>query len=218
MNTFTLNHIHLAEAYARPFFERDHSGHDWDHIQRVRRTALFLCQEEKCENLYGVDLIALLHDAGDPKLHNTISQADDALKKIVSRLDLSADAGHFLIDSIKAVSFNGGHEKKLTGIEAAIVRDADRLDAIGAIGIARAFAYGGSRGSKLYDEEINIRHSMTEHEYRTNQSTSIHHFYEKLFKLKDRMITESGKKLAEDRHRYMEGFVKQFLKEWKGNI
>lgn len=218
MNSITLNHIQLAEAYARPIYERDHSGHDWDHIQRVRRTALFICQEEKCENLNGVDLIALLHDTGDPKLHKTISQAEEVLKKVVSRLTLPAETEHLLIDSIKAVSFNGGHEKRLPGIEAAIVRDADRLDAMGAIGIARAFAYGGSKGSRLYDEDIHIRHSMTEEEYRANQSTSLHHFYEKLFKLKDRMATESGKKLAADRHHYMEGFVRQFLIEWKGNL
>ncbi|PPA71763.1 phosphohydrolase [Jeotgalibacillus proteolyticus] len=210
------SHILLAEKNIRPFFERDHSGHDWDHIQRVRRTALFLCEKEGCSNFYTVDLIALLHDAGDVKLHPDENKAEQALKDAVLSIGLSGQLYEDIITAVQSVSFNGGNEKPLPSLEAAIVRDADRLDAIGAIGIARAFAYGGAKGAKLYDKDVMVRQTMSEKEYRAAPAATINHFYEKLFKIKDLMVTEAGKKEAIKRHKVMKSFVEQFLIEWKG--
>ena len=216
MNTINKQHILTAEAYVRPFFERDHSGHDWGHIQRVRRNALFICKQESCQNPQAVELISLLHDVSDLKLHETYEVGQNALEKVLKELSFTRETELLVKEAIVSVSFNGGHEKSLPCPEAAIVRDADRLDAIGAIGIARTFAYGGSRGAKMYDDEIRIRENMTEKEYRSETSTTVHHFYEKLLKLKNLMVTETGEKLAHERHQFMESYLKQFLKEWKG--
>ncbi|KIL47996.1 HD domain-containing protein [Jeotgalibacillus campisalis] len=208
--------IAAAENCIRPFFERDHSGHDWDHIQRVRRTALFLCRQEGHPNERAVELLALLHDVGDDKLYASNEEAQKALASVLSSLKLNASNEESLRQDIHCISFSGGHESKQLSKEAAIVRDADRLDAIGAIGIARAFTYGGLIGSKFYHEDISVRECMTKEAYRTEESTVINHFYEKLLKLKDLMVTDSGKKAAQLRHDYMQEFVTQFIKEWKG--
>ena len=216
MNSITVQHIEIAEILVRPYFELDHSGHDWDHIQRVKRTALFICQQENNRNQNAVELISLLHDVADPKLNDSYESGQDALNTVLAKLSLTKDIKQLLKESINSISFNGGHELDLPCPEAAIVRDADRLDAIGAIGIARTFAYGGSKGARMFDSTIKVREDMTEAEYRTGTSSSIHHFYEKLLKLKDLMITESGKELAKERHQFMEDYLKQFLKEWKG--
>ncbi|MDG5470581.1 HD domain-containing protein [Jeotgalibacillus sp. ET6] len=207
-------HIAAAENCIRPFFERDHSGHDWDHIQRVRRTALFLCKEEGCSDELTVDLIALLHDVGDDKLYSSQEEAQSALQSVLQQIQLDDEYLKFILEAVQCISYSGGCTQKQIPIEAAIVRDADRLDAMGAIGIARAFTYGGAIGSRFHDEKIQVRHEMTKEAYRTEKSTVINHFHEKLLKLKDLMLTDSGKKAANHRHKYMEEFVKQFLKEW----
>ncbi|KIL44137.1 HD domain-containing protein [Jeotgalibacillus soli] len=216
MNTITPQQLLKAEQFIRPFFERDHSGHDWHHIDRVRRTALFICEKECCNQKTAVELIALLHDVGDPKLHVTPKDGKNALNKVYSHIGLTIDVRKEMNEAIEAVSFKGGNETLLPSQESAIVRDADRLDAIGAIGIARTFAFGGSNGLPLYDPFIQPRQDMTEEEYRLNQSTTIHHFYEKLLKLKDLMVTQTGKELAMERHHFMKIFLNQFFKEWKG--
>ena len=216
MGKISSHHIKQAEVYTRPIYERDHSGHDWDHIQRVRKTALFLCQENPKADKAAIELIALLHDIGDPKIHNSSELGKKALQLAIDHLSLNSESKQELRDAIHSISFNGGHEKKLPSIEASYVRDADRLDAMGAIGVARAFVYSGHKGTKMFDDQSSFRTAMTEAEYRLQPSTPIHHFYEKLFKLKDLMVTEEGKKLAQERHQFMEAFVSQFLKEWNG--
>jgi len=162
-------------------------------------------------------MIALLHDIGDVKLHASKEKAERFIIEICKHLAFRPEEEKVIIASIASVSFNGGHEKALPCFEAAIVRDADRLDAIGAVGIARAFTYGGAIGLKMYEESDAVRERLTEEDYRKNQSSTITHFYEKLLKISGLMITITGKKLAKERHEYMEDFLEKFLKEWKGH-
>ncbi|MCA1054557.1 HD domain-containing protein [Rossellomorea aquimaris] len=207
---------HLIRALKQAFINEP-SGHDWHHLVRVRRNALMIADGEHITDTTIIELAALLHDVPDEKLVSSKREAEEKLKGYVSLLSLSDYEREKLNEIIFSISYKGGHEESLTSIEAMIVRDADRLDAIGAIGIARTFAYGGSRGQPIYDPDVGVRTDMTLDEYRNGKSTSIHHFHEKLLKLKDLMCTETGKNLAEERHTYMLGFLKQFDKEWNGH-
>ena len=192
-------------------------GHDWFHIERVYKNALLIAATEVCD-IEIVQLGALLHDIADSKFHN----GDEAIGPKTARAflegqNVSSETIDHVIAIIENISFKGGNVKrKFSSIELDIVQDADRLDAIGAIGIARTFNYGGFKNRALYHPEIAPNLSMTKEEYKNNEAPTINHFYEKLLLLKDKMNTPTGKQIAQERHRYMEGFLEQFYAEWEG--
>jgi uncharacterized protein len=198
-------------------FEGEGTGHDWYHIDRVRKVALKLAELEGAD-MEVVGLAALLHDIADHKFHdNDLSVGPAKARELIIEYGGSPELADRVSQIISETSYKGaGVETPVTSIESAVVQDADRLDAIGAIGIARTFAYGGSRNQPIYDPEIQpVLHSDFEAYAKTRTST-INHFYEKLLLLKDRMNTESGKKMAADRHDFMQSFLDQFHGEWEG--
>ena len=192
-------------------------GHDWSHIERVWKTAKHIAQTEKA-NLLVVELGALLHDIADSKFHNGDEEIGPAkAAAFLSSLSVDEAVISHVVEIVKNISFKGGNEKQVFhSKELDIVQDADRLDALGAIGIARTFNYGGYKGRALYDPTIPPRLNMSKGEYKASTAPTINHFYEKLLLLKDRMNTQTGRKLAEQRHRFMEIYLEQFYKEWEG--
>lgn len=192
-------------------------GHDWFHIERVYKNAQVIAAAEDCD-LEVVTLAALLHDIADSKFHN----GDETIGPKVARAFLEAnqvlpDTVDHVIAIIENISFKGGNfDQQFHSKELAIVQDADRLDAIGAIGIARTFNYGGFKNRALYDPEIKPNLSQTKEEYKKNEAPTINHFYEKLLLLTDKMNTETGKKMAKKRHDFMVHFLAQFYAEWEG--
>lgn len=192
-------------------------GHDWFHIERVYKNALLIAQEETCD-LTVVKLGALLHDIADSKFHNGDETVGPKLAREFLEKENAPEATiQHVVAIIENISFKGGNfEKKFTSKELEIVQDADRLDALGAIGIARCFNYGGFKNRALYNPNIAPIMNMTKDEYKNSDSPTINHFYEKLLLLKDKMNTEAGKKLAINRHQYMIAFLSQFYAEWEG--
>ena len=193
-------------------------GHDWFHIERVWKNAKQLAKSEEVE-IEVVELAALLHDIADSKFHN----GDEAIgpKKALDFL-IDQDVDYRIIDHvisiIENVSFKGGgQERTFNSLELDVVQDADRLDAIGAIGIARTFNYGGFKNRAMYDPEIKPDLNMTKEQYKASTAPTINHFYEKLLLLKDKMNTKSGKRIAEQRHVFMEQYLEQFYAEWTGS-
>ena len=204
-------------AFVKESLHNAEGGHDWFHIQRVWQTAKTIAQEEGA-NLLVVELAALLHDIADAKFHG----GDDELGAIIAEEFLQKSGVDDPIIAkvcaiIKNTSFKGGNAiQDHHSLELDVVRDADRLDALGAIGIARAFNYGGFKNRKMYDPDIAPKLDMTREEYRASTAPTINHFYEKLFLLKDKMTTTTGKRMAAERHHFMEDFVNRFYKEWEG--
>jgi uncharacterized protein len=192
-------------------------GHDWFHIERVYRNSLLIAQTEDCDEVI-VKLGALLHDIADSKFHD----GDESIGPKTARAFLEAESVDeativHVLNIIENISFKGGNfEKKFHSKELEIVQDADRLDAIGAIGIARTFNYGGFKNRPLYDPSIAPKLHMTKEEYKSSDAPTLNHFYEKLLLLKDKMNTETGKQIAQERHRFMETFLSQFYAEWDG--
>ena len=194
------------------------SGHDWFHIERVLKNSLLIAKEQPC-NLLIVQLGALLHDIADSKFNDGNENIGPILAK---NFLLSQNVEKLIIDQvvyiIENISFKGGNfDRNKTTIELEIVQDADRLDAIGAIGIARTFNYGGFKNRTIYNPEIAPNLEMTKEEYKNTTAPTINHFYEKLLLLKNKMNTDSGKKIAEKRHQYMEQYLEQFFLEWNGD-
>lgn len=193
------------------------AGHDWFHMQRVYKNALLIADGEQCD-IEVVKLGALLHDIADSKFHD----GDESIGPKVAREFLESQNASeeiivHVVNIIENISFKGGNfEKKFTSKELEIVQDADRLDALGAIGIARTFNYGGFKNRPLYNPDIAPNLNMSKEEYKNSESPTLNHFYEKLLLLKDKMNTETGKKIAEERHRFMELFLSQFYAEWDG--
>jgi uncharacterized protein len=208
--------IAKTEEFVKREMQEDSTGHDWFHIDRVRNIALQIHDKEKMGDPFIIELAALLHDISDEKLHSSKEEGEKKLTSFLSQLPLDEWKKKHIKEIIETISFKGGNNRNITTAEAAIVQDADRLDAIGAIGIARAFAYGGKKGQPIYDPTITVRISMTNEEYRKGHSSSVNHFYEKLLKLKEKMNTKSGRELAEKRHAYMENFLHEFYNEWNG--
>ena len=208
--------VNNALEYIKEIFSSDSSGHDYYHTVRVYSIATEIAKQEYADvNI--VQLAALLHDVDDKKLspetHATKKNAVD----FMTANGVDVDIVNIVCKIIDEVSFAGTDSVVPRTIEGKCVQDADRLDAIGAIGIARTFAYGGSRGRKIYDPDIKPRIGMSKEEYQKNMnSTSINHFYEKLLLLKDMMNTTAGKKLAEHRQAVMQEFLNEFMAEWKG--
>ncbi len=192
-------------------------GHDWFHVERVYKNSLYIAKTENCNEIV-VQLGALLHDIADSKFHNGDETLGSKLaREFLESQNVSEEIILHSINIIENISFKGGNfDKKFTSKELEIVQDADRLDAIGAIGIARTFNFGGFKNRQLYNPEILPNLKMTREEYKTNEAPTINHFYEKLLLLKDKMNTETGKKIAQQRHQYMKGFLKQFFDECNG--
>jgi uncharacterized protein len=197
--------------------ENAEAGHDWFHIERVYKNALLIAEGENCD-VSIVKLGALLHDIADSKFHD----GDETVGPKVARAFLESQNASeetivHVVNIIENISFKGGNfEKKFNSKELEIVQDADRLDAIGAIGIARTFNYGGFKNRPLYNPNVAPNLHMTKEEYKINNAPTINHFYEKLLLLKDKMNTQTGKRIAKKRHEFMELFLSQFYAEWDG--
>ncbi|WP_422785216.1 HD domain-containing protein [Sporosarcina globispora] len=210
------NIIHITENFVRDTLGEDSTGHDWHHIERVRKNALYIAKKEQAGDTFIIEMAALLHDIPDAKLNTSKEAGERNLSDFLQELEITEEASSSIKTITDLVSFKGGNNSRILSVEAKIVQDADRLDAIGAVGIARAFAYGGKKGQQIYDPGLEIRREMTEDEYRTGKSSSINHFYEKLLKLRDLMNTDTAKEMAEERHQIMEQYLHQFFKEWNG--
>lgn len=198
-------------------FESEGSGHDWWHIYRVWQIAKTIAQKEKID-IFIVELGVLLHDIADYKFHdgNELIGGIES-KKWLKKLGVESQIIDEVIHIVDNVSFKGNAKhNKMKSLEGKVVQDADRLDSMGAIGIARVFAYGGNKGREIYNPEVKPRLNMTKEEYKKNNSSSVNHFYEKLLLLKDLMNTKTGRKIAIKRHKFMEQYLKTFFDEWSG--
>ena len=215
-NSSTIAH---TITFVKKELENAEGGHDWFHIERVYKNAILISKTEKVDSFI-VSLGALLHDIADSKFYN----GDEAIgpKKASDFLNykkVPKDVIAHVIKIIENISFKGGNKKQqFFSNELAVVQDADRLDALGAIGIARCFNYGGYKNRKLYDPDIKPNLNMTPEEYKNSNSPTINHFYEKLLLLKNKINTTTGKQIAENRHLYMESFLAQFYGEWNGDL
>jgi uncharacterized protein len=203
--------------HVRGLLAGDSSGHDWFHIERVRRTALAIGREERAD-LFVVELAALLHDVADWKFAGGDSSAGPlAARKWLEGLAVPAATIDHVCRIIADLSFKGaGVATPMHSLEGQCVQDADRLDALGAVGIARTFAYGGHKGQPMFDPAVSPAPHVSFDAYKKGGGSSLNHFYEKLLLLKDRMNTSTGKRLAASRHEYLEQFLEQFLAEWEG--
>lgn len=205
--------------FVKQKLEGAEAGHDWFHIERVWKLSKKIAKNEKA-NTEIVELAALLHDIADPKFHD----GDETLAiKISLEFLKSIDVEEIIINQvlyiIEYISFkNRGQAPEISSIELQIVQDADRLDAIGAIGIARTFNFGGFKNNLMYHPDIQPQLNMSKEEYKKSNGTTINHFYEKLLLLKDLMNTETAKKIASERHDFMLKFLDEFYKEWKVEI
>ena len=215
-NSSTIAH---TITFVKKELENAEGGHDWFHIERVYKNAILISKTEKVDSFI-VSLGALLHDIADSKFYN----GDEAIgpkkaRDFLNREKVPEDVIAHVIKIIENISFKGGNKKQqFFSNELAIVQDADRLDALGAIGIARCFNYGGYKNRKLYDPDIKPNLNMTPEEYKNSNSPTINHFYEKLLLLKNKINTTTGKQIAENRHLYMESFLAQFYGEWNGDL
>lgn len=194
-------------------------GHDWWHIFRVWKLSMHIAQTENVNN-FVVELGALLHDIADSKFHNGDEEIGPRIaREFLISMEVEEELILHIEKIISNISFKGGnHAQKFKSPELDVIQDADRLDAMGAIGVARAFNYGGSKGRELYNPDIHPNLNMSKEEYKKNQAPTLNHFYEKLLLLKDRMNTNTGRDMAKHRHRYMEQFLDQFYKEWNGEL
>lgn len=214
MNT---NLINTTILFVKEQLHDAEGGHDWFHIERVYKNAMLIVKEESCDELV-VQLGALLHDIADSKFYD----GDETIGPETARKFLEAenvDEGTIahVINIIENISYKGGNfERKFHSKELDIVQDADRLDALGAIGIARTFNYGGFKNRTLYDPNIPPQMHMSKETYKASTSPTLNHFYEKLLLLKDKMNTSAGKQIALERHHFMEAFLSQFYAEWNG--
>lgn len=209
------NPIESTIQFVKQKLEGAEAGHDWFHIERVWKLSKKIAQTENC-NLEVVELSALLHDIADPKFHD----GDETLALKISRellqsLKVHENVIQQVLFVIKNISFKNREEAPQNlPIELKIVQDADRIDAIGAIGVARTFNFGGFKNNVMYHPDIEPKLNMSKEEYKKSNGTTINHFYEKLLLLKDLMNTEEGKKIAVERHQFMLSFLDQFYKEW----
>lgn len=204
--------------FVKEKLENAEGGHDWFHIERVYKNAIKIAEEEGNCNLEIVKLGALLHDIADSKFHNgDETVGPNVAKEFLEKENVSQETIEHVIAIIENISFKGGNfNQKFTSNELDIIQDADRLDAIGAIGIARTFNYGGFKNRSIYNPNIAPKLNQTKEEYKKSDAPTINHFYEKLLLLKDKMNTQAGKNLAESRHKFMEQFLAQFYSEWEG--
>ncbi|WP_299115412.1 HD domain-containing protein [uncultured Winogradskyella sp.] len=212
--------IETTISFVKSELENAEGGHDWFHIERVYKNTLLISKKEDVDILV-VSLAALLHDIADPKFHNGDETVGPRItREFLFKQNVDSKIIEHVVAIIENMSFKNSLEngKKFTSKELEVVQDADRLDAIGAIGIARCFNYGGFKNRALYNPEIAPNLNMSKEEYKTSNAPTLNHFYEKLLLLKDKMNTVAGKRIASERHNYMEGFLKQFYAEWHGEL
>lgn len=208
--------IAAAEQFVREFFAGEASGHDAHHTFRVCALAQRIARMEGADETI-VSLAALLHDVDDRKLSPTTWEGKDNAVSFMIAQEVPAQMQEAVLHIIRTMSFGGDGKSVPESLEGKCVQDADRLDAIGAIGVARTFAFGGSRGRQMHDPDEAPDMHLTPEAYAAHQSTSINHFHEKLLRLRDLMNTSEGRRLAEHRHRYMEAFLDEFHAEWRGD-
>lgn len=210
--------IEQTKAYIQAKFEGESSGHDWWHIYRVWQNAIHISQKIGGANGFVVELGALLHDVADWKFHGgDLAAGARVAREWLQTCGVDGSTIEAVAHIVEHVSFKGaGEASTMQTLEGKIVQDADRLDAIGAIGIGRTFAYGGSRGRVMYDPAQDPTLHASFEQYKQSQGPTINHFYEKLFLLKDRLNTEVARDIAGERHKFMETFVARFLAEWQG--
>ena len=207
--------IENAIEYVKHLFEHEYSGHDYFHTLRVYKMAKRIAILENAD-LDIVLLAALLHDVDDIKLSPTTHKNKDNARKFLYANNVDIKVIDLICDIISEISYKGNESSPSLTLEGRIVQDADRLDAIGAIGIARAFAYGGNHDRVMYDPQIEPSLNMNEQEYRNHVSTTVNHFYEKLFNLKELMNTKTALEIALERESYMKEYISRFLDEWDG--
>ncbi|MFT6112267.1 MAG: hypothetical protein ACJA19_001546 [Bacteroidia bacterium] len=211
--------IQQTITYVKQELKNAEGGHDWWHIERVWKTAKHIAKSEEVDLLV-VELGALIHDIADSKFHD----GDESIgprkaRAFLYTLEIEENVINHVIRIIENISFKGGKEAQtFQSTELDVVQDADRLDALGAIGIARTFNYGGFKNREIYNPTIPSDLNMTKEEYKNSTAPSINHFYEKLLLLKDRMNTATGKAMAAKRHQFMESYLKQFYSEWEGEL
>ncbi|MBD1396286.1 HD domain-containing protein [Pontibacter sp. JH31] len=211
--------IQATATYVKELMSGEGSGHDWWHIYRVWKNALHIADKEVKADRFVVELAALLHDIGDHKFHNGDESVGPRMVRAwLQKLNVEEQTIVHVCKIVSDLSFKGaGTSSAMPTLEGCIVQDADRLDAIGAIGIARTFAYGGHKNRELYNPQISpVQHASFE-EYKNSTAPTINHFYEKLLLLKDRLHTETARSIAAARHVYMEEFLDQFYAEWEGH-
>lgn len=211
--------IEATKTHVKETLHKAEGGHDWFHTLRVYNNAQQICKTETVD-AFVVSLGALLHDIADSKFHDGDETVGPKMANtFLSSLKVDTAIINHVVKIIENISFKGGNFKSaFTSPELKVLQDADRLDALGAIGIARCFNYGGYKNRKLYDPNIQPNLNMTKEAYKTSTAPSINHFYEKLLLLKDRMHTNTGKAIAENRHQFMEQYLAQFYAEWQGEL
>lgn len=205
--------LNKTEEFVRNYFCKNTDGHDWWHTYRVWQLSIEISKAEKCGDLFLIELISLLHDVDDWKLTGNKEPLNTI--KWLNKFKLEKNSIEHICKAIKGISYKGANEKETElSIEGKIVQDADRLDAMGAIGIARAFAYGGSKHRPLYiPGDKPVSHNSYD-DYKNSKGSTINHFYEKLLLLKDKMNTKTAKRMANNRHTFMENYLQQFYNEW----
>ena len=211
--------IQKTVSFVQEMLKQAEGGHDCWHIYRVWKNAQHIAKQESGVNVLIIELGALLHDIADSKFHNGDEEIGPKIARdFLSSLNLDEEIITHVENIVRHISFKGSLEgQKWKSPELDVVQDADRLDAVGAIGIARTFTYGGHKGRALYDPNITPNLQMTKEEYKNSNAPTLNHFYEKLLLLKDLMNTKTGKSMAEERHKFMELYLEQFLGEWEGN-
>ena len=214
------NLIEATKTFVKDTLKDAEGGHDWFHIERVYNNALLIAKTEDVDAVV-IQLGALLHDIADSKFHAGDESVGPKLaREFLFKHNVDSVIIEHIVNIIKHISFKNsldGHSK-FSSKELEVIQDADRLDAIGAIGIARCFNYGGFKNRPLYDPDIKPNLNMSKEEYKTSFSPTINHFYEKLLLLKSQMNTKTGKQIAEKRHQFMEIYLKQFYAEWNGKL
>ncbi|MEW5896426.1 MAG: HD domain-containing protein [Nanoarchaeota archaeon] len=205
-------------SYVKETLSGESTGHDWHHIERVRKLALRIGREERAD-LFIVELGALLHDIADWKFYGDSSVGAEKARAFLQAQQVEAEVIDKVCYMVENISFKGGTgSKRMHILEGKIVQDADRLDAMGAIGVARCFAFGGYKGRELYNPDIPPMHHKSFDEYKKYVGTSLNHFDEKLLLLLELMNTEAGRRIAQGRHDYLVQFKERFLKEWEGEM
>lgn len=207
--------LQIAADYVEEKLVGEGSGHDWWHIVRVRNMAARIAQAEG-GNHFICQMAALLHDLADEKVAGSEAAGLREVKNLLETLELSKEQVAEIMEIVSGISYKGGHNHRALSLEGQIVQDADRLDALGAIGIARTMAYSGNKNRIIHDPTLPIREQMSLEEYRAQKGSAITHFYEKLLKLKDLMNTQTARKIAQGRHEFLEIYLKQFYAEWDG--
>jgi uncharacterized protein len=212
--------LERTEQFVRETLANDSSGHDWWHIHRVRANARHIASEEAGCNRYVVELAAMLHDIADWKFHGGDLKAGSKKARVwLEQQNVPADVIDKVCEIIDTTSYKGaGVKTEMTSLEGMVVQDADRLDALGAIGIARAFAYGGHMDRSMYEPDVKPTMHGSFEEYKNSKGHTINHFYEKLLLLKERMNTGTARKIADKRHAFMEEYLERFFGEWDGRM